>query len=65
VLAPDAPAHREKQLETLILQGFGAFPMVAKRGVSGYNMSYFSSDSGDPEKYRSDTKFQVSQTTAF
>jgi hypothetical protein len=42
----------KKPLETLILQGFCAFPMVAKRDVSGYNMSYFNPVLRDPAKYR-------------
>jgi hypothetical protein len=62
VPAPIPIKRLEKPLETLILQGFFAISAVAKRDFSGYNMSYFSPVLRDPEKYRSDTNFQVSQT---
>jgi hypothetical protein len=52
-------APPEKPPETLILQGFPALSTVAKRGVSGYNMSYFSPALSRLGKVPSDTNFQV------
>jgi len=57
-LPDEAP---EKPPETLILQGFRALSPVAKRGISGYNMSYFIPVLSGLGKVPPDTNFQVSK----
>jgi hypothetical protein len=55
------PKRLEKSLETLILQGFYALSPVAKKGFSGYNMSYFNPVLWRPGKVPSAISFQVSK----
>jgi hypothetical protein len=58
-------AHPEKPLETLIFQRFCVTSAVAKRGISGYNMSYFKPVLCGSFKYRRTPIFQVSKSRRF
>jgi len=65
VSARSPAAHPEKPLETLILQRFCPLPAVAKRHISGYNMSYFKPVLCGSVKASPDTNISGLQTALF